>query len=113
MTIRTTYIAWDDTQFEEKEKCEQYEAEMRKMFDTFLGAYHFYNKDMVEQKPTVTELEEIYEWILEQYETCEYVVVTQEIPADIVETICSYDGIDFPNEHGIYFYSPYGWQLKA
>ena len=114
MTIKTIYIAWDETQFEEKEKCEQYEAEIKKMLDTFLDAYHFYDKDMVEQKPTVTGLEEIYEWIFEQYENCEYIIVTHEIPIDIVETICSYDGIEFPEDgSGIYSYGPHGWQLKA
>ncbi len=113
MTIETTYIAWDDREFKDKYECLAYEKECQEKINTFLKAYRFYDKEMVEQRPPTADLKKIYGWISEQYYNCEYVQVLEEIQPEILAFITEYDWTVFPEHIGLYYYDLHGWALKA
>ena len=104
MTTKTIYVAWDGEEFYYKKDCEEYEKKYHDAVKIFLHAYHFYDEEKYEQFVFSSDLDEIFDWIFRQYDNCVFIKVTEKIPPEILDRICSVDGLFFPVEVGLYHY---------
>ena len=76
MKIITTYIAYDDKEFDNLSDCEVYENEAKKMVCEANNAYAFFDKDMNRLWPsTIMDIEEYLRWFDSVTDTCDYVRV--------------------------------------
>ena len=99
MKIVTTYVAYDDTEFDTEEECRKYEVERMKLFSEFNDVYALYDEKM--QRiwcPLNYEIENWYDWIDNALNDCEYVEV-RAIPSEALIHIMTHEfGYEWPED---------------
>ena len=103
----TTYYAFDDTEFDVREECIEYESKGRDYCCEFIKAYDFYDKDKQHIDIPATDADRMLSDIEEAYSKSEYVRV-YDLLDDALEFIYQQLGLDLPHEVGYFKYDFYG-----
>lgn len=109
-----TYVAFDDAEFDMREKCLAYENKCRDYCRDLVAAYDFYDRDGQHIEISGNDVETMLSNIDYAYQTCEYVRVYRLLD-DALEFLYKELGFDVPNELGYFKYDFYrefggGWQ---
>ena len=101
-----TYIAYDDTEFDNFEECEEYEGKAFDLLDEFFNAYEFFGKNGAHILIFLNEIEQGLNAIKYAFDRCEKIRVKKTISHEAIELIDSYFGYELPrNELGLYEYN--------
>lgn len=77
MTIKTTYIAFDDEEFESEQACRNYEAKAVECVKEILDTYSFFDKDMNKYELRQDSIEHFLSDLEDISTICEYIKVNQ------------------------------------
>ena len=100
-----TYIAYDDTEFDNLEECEEYEGKAFELLNEFFNAYDFFRENGQCILIFLNEVEQGFNAIKYAYDKCGKIRVKKSVSNEVIELIDSYLGYDFPpNEIGLYEY---------
>lgn len=77
MTIKTTYIAFDDEEFESEQVCRNYEAKAVEYVKEILDTYSFFNEDMNKYELRQDSIEHFLSDLEDISTICEYIKVNQ------------------------------------
>ncbi len=83
MTIKTTYIAFDDKEFESEQACRNYEAEAMERVEEIREAYSLLDKDMNQYNLRQDSIEHFLSDLEDISDICEYIHV-KELPSRAV-----------------------------
>ena len=101
----TTYIAYDDTEFDNLEECEKYEGKAFDLLTEFFNAYDFFFFFFEYIWIFLNEVEQGVHDIEYAFDRCEKIRVKKIISSEVIELIDSYFGYELPqNEIGLYEY---------
>ena len=114
MKIITTYVAFDDEEFDTMEECVKYENEAMQLLIEIFDAYDFYNENHEKYNiPYIHNVEEgldFFDWVTDRVVYVDYKKVLSD---DAWNFIYNYNGASMPNQDEIgkyrYDYSKYRW----
>lgn len=111
MKIVTTYIAFDDTEFNTEEECLAYEQHDMDLCIEIDECYEFFDKDMNSLPLMYSHnIEEFCDEFDRAYNDCDYMRVNR-IPSDEAATLLwNFFGFDMPEKIGLWRYTIYGWE---
>ena len=110
MKIVTTYVAFDDTEFNTVEECMAYENRHIDLMIEAEECYSFYYKDMNAMVLGYSHnIEEMLNEFCYAYDNCEYIVVNKEPSAPLINFMWRYLGYELPMEKGTWHYTLCGW----
>lgn len=113
MRTVTTYIAFDDTEFENEEACIEYEDRAKGVLTFFTMAYKFYDKDKHIILIDFTDIDSILDDISVAYDTCGFIYYNPKyFTNDIKKFNRIHLGYNLPesDEEGMY---KYNWNEDA
>jgi len=113
MKTVTTYIAFDDTEFDTKEPCLEYEEKARNTLTFFTMAYKFYDKEMNIIFIDPMDIDFMADNICAAYNECSFVYYTPKYLTNDVKALNrEYLGLELPesDEEGMY---KYNWNEDA
>lgn len=100
-----TYVAYDDTEFDNLEECEEYEGKAFDLLSEFFNAYDFFGKNNQYICIFLNEVEQGFNAIKYAFDKSEKIRVKKPISQEVEELIDSYFGYELPpNETGLYEY---------
>ena len=100
-----TYVAYDDTEFDNLEDCEEYESKAFDLLIEFFNAYDFFGKNGEYIWIFLNEVEQGLYAIKYAFERCEKIRVKKIVSHEVRELIDSYFGYELPwDEVGLYEY---------
>lgn len=100
-----TYVAYDDTEFDNRDECEEYEGEAFGLLEEFFNAYDFFGKNDEYICIFLNGVEQGLHTIKYAFDRCEKIRVKKTISREVLELIDSYFGYEMPpNELGMYEY---------
>lgn len=106
MKIVTTYVAFDEEEFSTMEECIAHENFYMDLIIEAEECYSFYDRDM--NKNVFAYCHNIEEMLNEfsyAYNACEYVMVSKEPSAPLINFIWRYYGYDMPVSEGTWRYN--------
>lgn len=107
MKIVTTYVAFDDKDFDSEETCLAYEQHYINLMIELSKCYTMYDKTMRPLPVLYTyNMEEMIKEFEYAYEECTYIIM-KEIPSkESIDFIWNYYGYELPNgKKGMYHYN--------
>ena len=105
MKIVTTYIAFDDTEFDTEKECLEYENRAVGYIAEILRCYTFYNENMdVMVYGWSNDIIETLECIEKMYDECECIKVHKTVSREAYEFLRNTEGIFLPVDVGMYTY---------
>lgn len=100
-----TYVAYDDTEFDNREECEEYESEAFDLLSELFNAYDFWGKNNQHICIFLNEVEQGFNTIKYAIDKCEKIRVKKPISSEVATLIDYYLGYELPpNEIGLYEY---------
>lgn len=106
-----TYVAYDDTEFDSFEECEEYEGKAFDLLEEFFNAYDFFGKNGEYIGIFLNEVEQGLHAIEYAFDRCEKIRVKKIISHEVIELIDSHFGYELPqNEVGLYEYDWKKWE---
>lgn len=103
-----TYVAYDDTEFDNLEECEEYESKAFDLLIEFFNAYDFFGKNGEYIWIFLNEVEQGLYAIKYAFDRCEKIRVKKIISHEAMELIDSYFGYELPRD-GVGLYE-YDWK---
>ena len=103
------YVAWDDSEFDNREECEEYESEAMDFLNEIFNIYLFFDEHFQEFDINLAEVNEgieegldIFQWV---WDNCTLIRVKQMLSDEARKFIDCYFGYAMPpNELGMYEY---------
>lgn len=110
MKIVTTYIAFDDMEFDTEKECLEYENQARAYIAEIMRCYTFYNKNMEMMSYSCSDdIIEALDYIGNMYNDCEFIKV-HEMPNREAHNFFRYcEGIILPEKIGTFKYDNGEW----
>ena len=106
----TTYIAFDDKEFDNYEACLVYENKAYGLMCNIMSKYSFYDKDMKKMElPHSPNVEDLLTWLDNAYSDCTYIkrynALSSQEEALIDENLgCCMLNYDFKGDIGLFSY---------
>ena len=106
-----TYVAYDDTEFDNREECEKYEGRTFDLLDEIFNSYRFFMENKQEIYIFLNNVEDGLYALDYAWNKSAYICVKREVSQEVKDFICNYLGYDMPdNKAGLYKYTDdYGW----
>lgn len=105
------YVAWDDSEFLDRDECEAYEREALRHLRTVEACYAFYDKkgDRLFAPLTSDDIEDWMDWLCMAGDSAERILVSRQLPNDTAYFVREQVGYcilpeDFGNETGDFQY---------
>lgn len=98
-----TYVAYDGTEFNNREECEAYETEVFNLLDEIFNSLEFFLDNGQEIQIYLDDVESGINAFNYAWEKCSYISITRTLSEEASEFIQRYFGFNMPpNERGFY-----------
>lgn len=104
MKTKTLYIAYDGTEFINKNECRAYEERARKHINELVNIYTFCDKNKNVIFPFYDSIEEYLQWFDSTTDTCEYIIVHKDLSREAHQFLYENIGGCIPEKEGFYKY---------